>query len=107
MVQEDTKSKHCTSGKKTDVSGCGSFTMETSTDKTITALNCLLDSYYKRPLLGEFAQPLSAYKPDGRMESSTEFCRQDKCVVTDDTLQDKLHTNNPNIERLVRTVGEP
>lgn len=40
------------------------------------------------------------------MESSTESCRQDKCVSTNGTSQDKLHTNNPNIERLVQIVNE-
>ena len=75
-----------------------------------------LERFFRNLLLGEkwdlrnrylHINPTEEWKVQPNLADRTSTGQvQDKCVVTNDTLQDKLHTNNPNIERLVRIVGE-
>lgn len=75
-----------------------------------------LERFFRNLLLGEkwdlrnrylHINPTEEWKVQPNLADRTSAGQvQDKCAATDDTLQDKLHTNNPNIEKLVRTLGE-
>lgn len=75
-----------------------------------------LERFFRNLLLGEkwelrnrylHINPREEWKVQPNLADRTSAGQvQDKCVTTDDTLQDKLHTNNPNIEKLLLTVGE-
>ena len=75
-----------------------------------------LERFFRNLLLGEkwdlrnrylHINPTEEWKVQPNLAGRTSAGQvQDKCAATDDTLQDKLHTNNPNIEKLVRTLDE-
>lgn len=75
-----------------------------------------LERFFRNLLLGErwdlrnrylHINPAEEWKVQPNLADRTSAGQvQDKCEATDDTLQDKRHTNNPNIEKLVRTLGE-
>ena len=75
-----------------------------------------LERFFRNLLLGEkwdlrnrylHINPTEEWKVQPNLADRTSAGQvQDKCAATDDTLQDKLHTNNPNIEKLVRMLGE-
>ena len=75
-----------------------------------------LERFFRNLLLGErwdlrnrylHINPAEEWKVQPNLADRTSAGQvQDKCETTDDTLQDKRHTNNPNIEKLVRTLGE-
>ena len=75
-----------------------------------------LERFFRNLLLGEkwdlrnrylHINPTEEWKVQPNLAGRTSAGQvQDKCAATDDTLQDKLHTNNPNIEKLVRMLGE-
>ena len=94
--------------------GCrGLFAMDTSTDKTIKALNCLFDSYSEKRYLEDLPNrylhinPTTKWKVQSNLDDRTSAGQvQDKCDATDDAPQDKVYTDNPNIARLLQAVGE-
>ena len=75
-----------------------------------------LERFFRNLLLGEkwdlrnrylHINPTEEWKVQPNLADRTSAGQaQDKCAAIDDTLQDKLHTNNPNIEKLVRMLGE-
>lgn len=75
-----------------------------------------LERFFRNLLLGErwdlrnrylHINPAEEWKVQPNLADRTSAGQvQDKCEATDDTLQDKRHTNNPNIEKLVRVLGE-
>lgn len=75
-----------------------------------------LERFFRNLLLGEkwelrnrylHINPTEEWKVQPNLADRTSTGQvQDKYVANDETLQDKLQTNNPNIERLLRTVGE-